>query len=75
MCQLTYEAVCHFNTDCQNPLVCAADNQCRTECAGDRDCVRGQVCVYGACAEPAEVNPDGTLKGVTDAGTGPGRPR
>jgi hypothetical protein len=75
VCQLIVEARCVYNTDCQAPLVCAADLECRNECAGDRDCVGGQVCVYGVCAEPAEVNPDGTLKGATDAGTGPGKPR
>jgi hypothetical protein len=75
VCQLIVETRCVYASDCTNPLVCAADFQCRNECRDDRDCVGGQVCAYGACAEPVEVGPDGTLIGATDAGTGPGKPR
>jgi hypothetical protein len=68
VCQLMIEAVCHYNSDCKSPLVCAADFQCRNECLTDRDCMTGQKCVAGTCAEPSEINPDGTLKGAPDAG-------
>jgi hypothetical protein len=75
VCQLMVEAVCHYNSDCPEPLVCAVDLQCRNQCATDRDCIVGQRCVFGVCSDPPEINPDGTLKGATDAGAGkPGAP-
>lgn len=60
--------VCHYNSDCTLPLVCAADLQCRTECRYDVDCQAPQRCVYGVCAEPRELSPDGGLVGAVDAG-------
>jgi hypothetical protein len=74
VCLLITEAVCHYNTDCYSPLVCAVDLQCRSQCAGDRDCLAGQRCVFGVCSEPSEINPDGTLKGAADAGISSGLP-
>jgi hypothetical protein len=62
VCQLMAEAVCHFNSDCAAPLVCAVDLQCRNQCRADRDCQASQRCVSGVCAEPREVNADGGLK-------------
>ena len=38
------------------------------ECGGDRDCVPGQLCASGACAEPDELI-DGRL--IPDTSTGP----
>ena len=54
VCQLTDEAECHFNTDCAAPLVCAIDRQCRNQCQGDADCLSGQQCADGVCAEPTK---------------------
>jgi hypothetical protein len=74
VCQLRSETTCVYLSDCPDPLVCAADLQCRNECAGDRDCVTGQICASGVCAEPSEINPDGTLEGASDAGLAAGLP-
>ncbi len=72
VCQLTNEAQCHFNTDCANPLVCAIDLQCRNQCQGDADCLRGQKCADSVCAEPAEVTEGGGLKGAMTGAGGEG---
>jgi alpha-tubulin suppressor-like RCC1 family protein len=73
VCQLPEESECEYNSDCPDPLVCAADFECRSECQADRDCVRGQVCAnQGVCAEEDEVNEDGDLIGVDDDGPGKG---
>lgn len=37
------EIQCRFNSDCMEPLVCAA-SLCRLQCRTDRDCVNGWVC-------------------------------
>jgi hypothetical protein len=68
VCVLQIEAGCHYNSDCAPPLVCAVDLQCRNQCAGDRDCASGQLCVLGVCADPAELNADGSFKGARDGG-------
>jgi hypothetical protein len=74
VCQLPAEATCNFVSDCEYPLVCAVDRQCRNECQNERDCVSGQLCVHGVCADPSEVNEDGELVGAVDGRTGPGAP-
>lgn len=68
VCQLDDEASCHFKSDCQEPLVCAIDLQCRNQCQKDLDCLKGQLCADGVCADPPEVNEDGGLKGAVGAG-------
>ncbi len=69
VCQLPAENKCEFNSDCQDPLVCAVDRQCRDQCKMDRDCVTGQVCANGGvCADPTEVTATGNLKDAVDAG-------
>lgn len=68
VCQLDDEAACHFKSDCQEPLVCAIDLQCRNQCQKDLDCLKGQQCADGVCAEPAEVTEDGGLKGAVGTG-------
>ncbi|MES1184864.1 MAG: carboxypeptidase-like regulatory domain-containing protein, partial [Myxococcales bacterium] len=68
VCQLDDEAACHFKSDCQEPLVCAIDLQCRNQCQKDLDCLKGQQCADGVCAEPAEVTEEGGLKGAVGAG-------
>src|SRR5262249_31008001 len=73
LCQLQEESKCQYNSDCHNPLVCAVDLQCRNQCHADRDCnVKDQVCVYGVCANPDELKPDGTLKGAVPGREAPG---
>ena len=72
VCQLEQESICHHNSDCNSPLVCAVDLQCRNQCVTVRDCITGQECVSNVCANPDEVNADGTLKGAIDGGGGPG---
>jgi len=76
VCQLDDEAACHFKSDCQEPLVCAIDLQCRNQCQKDLDCLKGQTCADGVCAEPAEVTEEGGLKGAVgtggEGGGGPG---
>lgn len=69
VCQLQFEAHCAFNSDCQPPLVCAADSQCRNECIADRDCAAGQLCVSGSCADPIEITSEGGLTGAGGAPT------
>jgi hypothetical protein len=54
-CQLDAEAPCIFHSDCDVGLVCGIDGRCRNECADDRDCVSGQICVGATCAEPDEL--------------------
>jgi hypothetical protein len=68
VCQLDDEAGCHFKSDCEEPLVCALDFQCRNQCQEDLDCLKGQLCASGVCAEPPEVGEDGELIPPTGAG-------
>jgi alpha-tubulin suppressor-like RCC1 family protein len=35
---------CVLNSDCEAPLICAVDQQCREQCVGDRDCRDGTFC-------------------------------
>jgi hypothetical protein len=63
VCLLTSEAPCTQASDCQTPLVCMSDGQCRNACTSVSDCVTGQVCVQRVCAEPSEVTA-GTLVGA-----------
>ena len=66
VCQLPSETRCSRTSDCPDGQLCAADFQCRDECRVDRDCVSGQTCFRGACAEPAEI--DAGLAVLPDAG-------
>lgn len=75
VCQLAEEKSCPPSKACMDPLICAADLQCRNGCATAADCVKGQACLGGACVEPSEITPDGKLVGAggTDGGaTSPG---
>jgi hypothetical protein len=53
-CEPPEKSVCHFNSQCEDPLVCAADQQCRNECMTDKDCPMGQKCtsISMLCADP-----------------------
>lgn len=66
VCQLPSETHCARTSDCPAGQICAADLQCRDSCRADRDCVGGQQCIHGACAEPAEI--DAGLGALADAG-------
>jgi hypothetical protein len=55
VCQLADERDCSYNSQCPNGQLCGVDGQCRDQCATDRDCIQGQVCASGTCADPAEL--------------------
>ncbi len=56
VCQLAAEAHCYYNSDCQAPLVCGRDEQCRNQCQSNVDCVMGQVCTSsGVCADQSQI--------------------
>jgi hypothetical protein len=61
VCQLPDETSCLYNSDCPGRQVCGVDARCRDQCAVDRDCLEGQACVTGTCAEPSELTGEGTL--------------
>jgi formylglycine-generating enzyme required for sulfatase activity len=69
VCQLPEDRSCSYNSDCPVGQRCASDRSCRDECKSDIDCVRGQVCTTGVCAEPKELV-DGGLP-VPDGGALP----
>ncbi len=55
VCQFPEESHCQFNSECPSSQHCSSDGQCRDQCKGDADCVRGQTCVQGSCADPTEL--------------------
>jgi len=61
VCQLDGETRCVYNSDCPGGQVCGIDALCRDPCNADRDCIAGQLCVVGTCAEPRELTDAGTL--------------
>ena len=64
-CLLPAAEMCHYNSECQLPLVCAADLKCRNQCLADRDCATAsQKCVQpdGVCAEPDAISTSGALR-------------
>jgi hypothetical protein len=70
VCQLASEKYCEYTSQCPTREVCAVDGQCRDQCLTQRDCVSGQVCTQGVCADPSELGPSGLLPGVRDGGVG-----
>lgn len=72
VCQLQEESHCAHNSECNAPLVCAVDLQCRNQCLETRDCISGEVCVFGVCANPGEIASNGKLKGAVSGSTAPG---
>jgi Leucine-rich repeat (LRR) protein len=75
VCQLAGEKNCSYNSQCPEGQTCAIDQQCRDQCAADRDCVTGQRCAGGTCAEPGELQnghlPVVATDGGSEAGGGP----
>ncbi len=54
-CEAPEAATCHYNSQCTQPLVCAGDFQCRSQCQTMADCPTGQFCTTTSklCADPA----------------------
>ncbi|HEX2673562.1 MAG TPA: hypothetical protein VHM25_21930, partial [Polyangiaceae bacterium] len=79
VCQLAQEQTCSYNSQCPEGQVCGYDGQCRDQCASDRDCVTGQLCKKGNCADRSELDDAGNLpipdSGAAGAGgVSPGQP-
>jgi formylglycine-generating enzyme required for sulfatase activity len=72
VCQLPSERDCSYNSQCGTGQVCGVDGQCRDQCSTTRDCVAGQLCVSGTCADPTDLS-DGKLpvKSSGDGGVAP----
>jgi hypothetical protein len=73
VCQLDGEKSCAYNSACPNGQACGIDGQCRDVCRADRDCLAGQVCATGTCAETVELL-DGGLPMSAEAGPPSGQP-
>ncbi|HVY29236.1 MAG TPA: hypothetical protein VHB79_21905 [Polyangiaceae bacterium] len=69
VCQLDVEASCERSLDCEDGFVCGSDGKCRDYCATDSECVDGQVCTTGVCAEPSELDASGHLPQKLDFST------
>lgn len=61
VCQLDIETECEEAADCKGDQTCGVDAECRDECDGEGDCVDGQACSYGLCADEEELTDDGQL--------------
>lgn len=71
VCQLPEEVNCTYNSDCPGTQICGIDGECRDACKGDVDCVEGQLCITGTCADPDElVKGQLPRKLALDGGTG-----
>ena len=55
VCQLDDETNCERNSDCAFGMVCGVDGECRDQCGTSRDCIPGQVCTAGSCADEEEL--------------------
>jgi hypothetical protein len=63
ICQLEDERACQYHSECPGEQICGPDGECRDQCKDDRDCVSGQTCAGGVCAEAEELNEEGELEG------------
>jgi len=61
VCQLEEERACKRSSDCAEGLICGVDGECRDRCQVDTECVEGQLCVSGTCADENELNDTGQL--------------
>jgi hypothetical protein len=69
VCQLPAETKCVYNSECDSPLVCARDEQCRNQCQTNVDCVAPQVCTTSkVCALQAQLVPGTNDVPVVTAG-------
>lgn len=73
VCLLPDESQCDYSTDCPSQLVCSDEGLCRIECRTERDCLRGQQCITGACALQEELV-DGRLPAKLDGGPAGAKP-
>lgn len=71
VCQFEDEAKCSNNASCPSPMVCGVDGECRDQCKTSYDCIGGQVCASGACADTEELV-DGGLPPAEGGGAGGG---
>ena len=74
VCQLESERTCTYNSHCPEGQVCAVDAQCRDRCQADTDCLRGQSCTSGTCAEPSELREGKLPVALVDGGPSSGQP-
>lgn len=51
VCLLPDELGCDATSSCPGDTVCGRDEICRDPCASDGDCLRGQTCLKGTCAD------------------------
>ena len=73
VCQLEEERLCQRTSDCAEGLICGIDGECRDHCSSDNECVEGQLCVSGTCADTDELDDAGQLTpapGVTRGSEG-----
>ena len=65
VCQLPSELHCNYNSDCPTGQRCGSDRECRDQCAASVDCIGGQLCTTGVCAESTELV-NGALRAPSD---------
>lgn len=68
VCLLPEEQDCGSSADCPAPLLCGDDGECRDQCAKNGDCVSGQLCVGGVCADSEELVNGALPNKLGDAG-------
>src|SRR5438552_10331659 len=73
VCQLPTEVACTRNTSCPEGQVCGVDGQCRDQCKAAADCLAGQLCVSGTCAESRELKDGGLVPSSNDAAPSSGQ--
>ncbi|HVU05261.1 MAG TPA: EB domain-containing protein [Polyangiaceae bacterium] len=71
VCQLGEERACTSNVECPLGMVCGVDGQCRDQCVSDRDCIAGQICTAGTCADRSEIVDGGLPPATFDGGRPP----
>lgn len=61
VCQLEEERLCERSSDCAEGLICGIDGECRDHCSHHSQCVEGQLCAAGTCADTDELDDVGQL--------------
>lgn len=74
VCQLASESKCATSADCSGSQVCGVDGACRDGCKATTDCLTGQLCTQGTCAEQSEVDPSTNALPEDPAHVGEGQP-
>lgn len=74
VCQLASESKCDSSADCAGEQVCGVDGACRDGCKGTDECLVGQVCTQGTCADQEEVDPMSGALPEDPAHIGEGQP-